>query len=457
MIDRILVMVQREVGGAARGARRARSVRRGVGEGRVLRATRRSSASCRRPCSCPGPTSTARSCSSSGTAPPVAVDDPDAAVRARARRLRDAPQDAAQRVAAVLGDRRRGRARERAGIDPMRRAETLDARRLGRGRRGGAMNARRRVRQAHAVAARARHARRRLPRPRRADGLGDRAARRRSCSTTRRRRTRHASPVRSPPASRPTTTNLVAARARICCDRTMAVDAAQGHPARRRPRRRLGRRRGGARARSAAPRSRRAALGSDVPFCLHRRPGVDARPRRDHRADRRSRTARPRDRDAAVRVLDRRRLPRVGRRSAVRGRRGRSTHPPGYPGPFAQRPRTGRRSTSSRACAAFRERVEEAAASARRCSAAAARRTRRGSTDDVGRGRGRGRAVAAFGSTRAWRSRIRPRRECRGRETTAHAWGGRCLLALLTTLPAGLLQQLLVLLLAHALAALLDQ
>ena len=36
-------------------------------------------------------------------------------------------------------------------------------------------------------------------------------------------------------------------------------------------------------------------------------------------------------------------------------------------------------------------------------------------------------------------------------------WGGRCLLTLLTTLPAGLLQQLLVLLLAHALAALLDQ
>ena len=76
MIDRMLVMVQREVGERLAAAVGDEAVRRGVGEGRVLRATRRSSASCRRRCSCPGRTSTARSSSSCGTPPPVAVADP---------------------------------------------------------------------------------------------------------------------------------------------------------------------------------------------------------------------------------------------------------------------------------------------------------------------------------------------------------------------------------------------
>ena len=63
----------------------------------------------------------------------------------------------------------------------------------------------------------------------------------------------------------------------------------------------------------------------------------------------------------------------------------------------------------------------------------------------AGTNRGRDRWVRSF----VWPNSLR-------RETTAPK-GGRCLLALLTTLPAGLLQKLLVLLLTHALAALLDQ
>src|SRR6476620_2418876 len=55
-----------------------------------------------------------------------------------------------------------------------------------------------------------------------------------------------------------------------------------------------------------------------------------------------------------------------------------------------------------------------------------------------------------------WPARRRRRSGCGSAREATEAWG-RELLALLTTLPARLLQQLLVLLLAHALAALLDE
>ena len=55
MIERFLVMVQREVGERLAAAPGDEGVRRGVGEGRVLRGRRRWSARCRRRCSCRSP------------------------------------------------------------------------------------------------------------------------------------------------------------------------------------------------------------------------------------------------------------------------------------------------------------------------------------------------------------------------------------------------------------------
>ena len=69
----------------------------------------------------------------------------------------------------------------------------------------------------------------------------------------------------------------------------------------------------------------------------------------------------------------------------------------------------------------------------------------------------RPRSTARSGSARRCRSACRRSVTRRRDAKRPPRWGGRCLLALLATLPAGLLQQLLVLLLAHALAALLDQ
>ena len=104
--------------------------------------------------------------------------------------------------------------------------------------------------------------------------------------------------------------------------------------------------------------------------------GVDARARRGHRADRRSRTARPRDRRARVRVFDPGRLPRVGRaRRAARRTRDRRARR--LSRPVRQRLEPAAEPVEPR-LVDFRDRLE-ATSSGRRCCAAAARRTRRGS------------------------------------------------------------------------------
>ena len=107
--------------------------------------------------------------------------------------------------------------------------------------------------------------------------------------------------------------------------------AAQGHPARRRARRRIGRRgRGARRARPASPGSTShyldveriaATLGADVPFCLRSGGAMRMRGIGDDLEPVHAARARGRDRDAAVRLRDRRRVPRVGRRSAARSAR----------------------------------------------------------------------------------------------------------------------------------------
>ncbi len=134
MIDRFLVMVQREVGERLAAVAGDEGLRRGLGEGRVLRATRRWSARCRRPCSCRKPEGRQRA---------------RAAGAARAsRRSRCAiPERMFELVRAGFATRRKmlRRAldgarstrptRSRApGIDPAARAETLDAGGLGRAR-----------------------------------------------------------------------------------------------------------------------------------------------------------------------------------------------------------------------------------------------------------------------------------------------------------------------------------
>ena len=129
-------------------------------------------------------------------------------------------------------------------------------------------------------------------------------------------------------------------------------------------------------ARSAATaRARRAALGSDVPFCLHGGAGVDARARRDHRADRRSRAARPRDRRARRSAA--RRPPSTAAWDELGGPR--STRaidaPAGSPGPFVNDLEPAAEHVEPR-LREFRARARRRASSARRCSRAAARRTR---------------------------------------------------------------------------------
>ena len=318
---------------AARGGRRHEGVRRGVGEGRVLRRRAKVVGSVPPSVFVPKPKVDSALVQLVRRAqPPVVGARCRAAVRAGARRLRDPPQDAAPRARGSSVDAERRSLV--AGIDPTARAETLDARRLGP----------------------ARPRPWRDPRSTRTRSSRCRCASSAAAPTATTSSTRSMVSVTEPhdaldiePASRHVADRRRAvrrgrarrrleprvARARRDAARRVADRAAQGHPDRRRARRRIGRRGRGARARfgADAARSRR----RSVPTC---RSACTAAPRGcaasatslepvDQPADAR------RDRDAAVRLLDRRRLPGVGR-----ARRARTTAP--------QRPRSRRRTPSNR-------------------------------------------------------------------------------------------------------------
>ena len=215
-----------------------------------------------------------------------------------------------------------------------------------------------------------------------------------------------------------------------------------------------------------------AELGSDVPFCLHGGAGLDAGPGRGHRAGRGRPTrlhvlvVRP-----AVPARDAGRLPGLGR--ARRPRRTRAVPAPrrwSRSSPSWSTTSSPPPSTSSPGCAPFREALEAAAgapallagsgsayvvpfADASAAAGLAIGSRRRLRRPEVGR-----RAFAG-GDSPAERARSRSG-VGQAPEERVHRRSRRSevrLPALLTTLPARLLQKLLVLLLPHALAALLDQ
>ena len=112
-------------GGAPRRRARRRAVRRGVGEGRLLRRGRRWWARCRRRCSCP-----AQGRLRAGAAAPPRGAAGDGAVGRRtvhagAGRVRAAAQDAAAFAAPVLGDATPTTCSTAAGVAPTARAEAL--------------------------------------------------------------------------------------------------------------------------------------------------------------------------------------------------------------------------------------------------------------------------------------------------------------------------------------------
>ena len=128
-IDRMLVMVQREVGERLAARAGDEALRRGHGEGRVLGDAPRSSDGCRRRCSCRSRRSSRRSCGSCAASSPAVADvDPDVAVLARARRVRSAPQDAPRSLAGVATVEQL----DAAGVAPTARAEELDVDAWGR-------------------------------------------------------------------------------------------------------------------------------------------------------------------------------------------------------------------------------------------------------------------------------------------------------------------------------------
>ena len=204
---------------------------------------------------------------------------------------------------------------------------------------------------------------------------------------------------------------------------------------------------GGARGARRPIRAIAPSLGADVPFCM--RGGV-ARVRGigDELEPVELPDARGRGRDAAVRLLDGRRVPRVGR---------------------ARRPAATRSTTSQPAAEHVEPRLVEFQRAVEAAAGAPAILAGSGSSyavvfDDVADAEQARDRIAAAVDGSVWLAHDRADGVVidRDRGERANAkrpprWGGRCLLALLATLPAGLLQKLLVLLLAHALAALLDQ
>ena len=310
--------------------------------------------------------------------------------------------------------------------------------------------------------------RRRLPRARGAHGLDRRSARRRRGGGGPAPRRCHVRRCTARPRTSPPGTDNLAARAaddaaapgRAVGARRPA-HAAQEDPRRRGPRRRIGRRGGDARRdptparvrhrRRRAPRRSVRCIGSDVPFCLTGRRRVDARAAarcsspwtlpigvcRSSSRSRRSGSSTPavyarvgRARRAAARAGSCRRRSasrrhrRAGQRPRARGG-GRRAAAGGVPG--------GARGRRGRAGAAGRERL----------GVRGARRSRPATSRQYARRVSRSAAAC----------RVTPRGD-RGRSACVLGSG---LAALLAALPARLLQQLLVLLLPHALAALLDQ
>ena len=237
-------------------------------------------------------------------------------VHAGAGRLRAAAQDAAPRRCVPCSATRTPAVLAAAGVEPTARAEALGLEqwaavareRGGAPREARARSAPPRIRSSTSSLRVLGPSRRRLPRPRVAGGLARPAPRRargvRGARTGRRAGARWSAP-RSATTSRPTT----ATSPFIAAEKLMvragsfrsrrAAGAAQAHPRRRRARRRVRRRRRrAARGPSSCSTSTsttpgcsrsRAEVGSDVPFCVPRRRGVDARARRDHRTGRRCR------------------------------------------------------------------------------------------------------------------------------------------------------------------------
>ena len=204
--DALLVMVQREVGERLAAEPGRPRLRRGVGEGRVLRERPARGHGAARRVFVPPPKVDVGARAARPPAPRRrSTCRRPTAVRARARRLRAATQDAAPLAATGRSATAPTTVLAAAGVDPRRRAEALDLERLGSHHAGGAANeltvpvARSRprhgLRQAHAVAARARPSRRRLPRDRGAHRLPRASARRRRGAG--RARTRAASRSRS--------------------------------------------------------------------------------------------------------------------------------------------------------------------------------------------------------------------------------------------------------------------
>ena len=377
-------------------------------------------------------------------APPVAVRDVDRHVRARARRAsrRGARRCATRSTGRVDADRfARGAGSIR------RRAPRRSRSRTGRGSPMPEVDAsaRRRVREAHAVVAHHRDARRRLPRARRDDGLG------RASRTTR------------SSSGPPTRTSL-----------TVTGPFAAGVPGRRvEPRVACGRRvrRGGARSRCTRASRRARVSAADRPTRPRCSTALGARSRRSRRRSAPTCRSACAAGSRCVRGIgDELRAGRAAARSSIV-----VATPPfgcstadvyrawdelGGPRDDDQRPpgRGRARRAAARRVQARRSRRRRARP---RSSPAAARRTRSCSSTSP-RPSGPGPASRPRSRVGVARRDRRRRRASRSVTRALNAkrpprWGGRCLLALLTTLPAGLLQQLLVLLLAHALAALFDQ
>ena len=382
---------------------RRRAVRRGVGEGGVLRRGLAGRARCRPTVFVPrpkvdsvlvrlrrraappvdgalGPTSSSRSCAAASRS----------AARCCAARSRRCSATAPPTCST------------RAGVAPTARAEALGldewaavARSARRTRHETRPRPGHGVPEAHAVAARARPPRRRLPRPRgagrvarpaprRARGVRGPRARWRAGRGRRRRRRR--------PTSRPTTRNLAFIAAEKLLVRAGSIGsrraprAAQADPRGRGPRWRLGRR--GRRAARGAP--ARSTSTSTTTACSRSRPRSDPTCRSACAAARRgcagaarsssrsSLAARARvpRRHPAVPAVDARRVPRVGRArrppSRARGARRRAGSRRSCPSSPTTSSRRPRRSSRGWWSSATRSRPRPAR---RRCSRAAARPT----------------------------------------------------------------------------------
>ena len=115
-VERMLVMVQREVGERLCAAGRRRGLRRGQREGGVLGDGANRRARCRRPCSCRSPRSSRRWSTSAAARARRSTWLAEQLFESGADRVRTAPQDAAPLTCRC----RRSRGVRAAGVDPQR-------------------------------------------------------------------------------------------------------------------------------------------------------------------------------------------------------------------------------------------------------------------------------------------------------------------------------------------------